>query len=163
MKHKTVSNIIPMFIILLFAIGIASLVVGIRPDHSPPDIPVKDTIKIDHWDLWTLALIEVESNGNDYAVGKTNDWGCLQITPVLVSEVNRIQSARKFTMNDTKDRVKSIEMYNIIQAYYNPKHDLHLALKIWNPRAPVSYHKKVEQEYIKLLNTKYGTTTTQIR
>ena len=147
--------------LVVSAIIVASAFIPERCDSPPPTIPISDTV--DHWAIWTDALIEVESGGNDYAVGRTNDWGCLQITPVLVSEVNRIQSARKFTMNDTKDRAKSIEMYNIIQAYYNPKHDLHLALKIWNPMAPVSYHKKVEQEYIKLLNTKYGTTNTQIR
>jgi hypothetical protein len=125
-----------------------------RLDHSPPTIPLSDTV--DHWAIWTEALIEVESGGDNYAVGRTNDWGCLQITPILVREVNRIQSERKFSMNDAKDRNKSIEMYNIIQAYYNPGHDRHLALKIWNPRAPVSYHKRVEEEYNKLIRITKG-------
>ena len=163
MKQEIVSNIILIFIILLFSAGMAMSVSGILEGHSPPpDIshttipPPEDTV--DYWHLWTLSIIEVESGGDDYAVGRTSDYGCLQITPILIKDVNRIQSVRKFTMNDARDRGKSIEIYNIIQAYYNPGHDRHLALKIWNPRAPVSYHKKVEQEYIKLLNTKYGTT-----
>jgi hypothetical protein len=55
-------------------------------------------------------------------------------------------------MNDALNRKRSIEMYNIIQGYYNPEKDLHLALKIWNPKAPLSYHKKVQAEYEKLKN-----------
>ena len=162
MKQEIVSNIILIFIILLFSAGIAMSVSGILEDHSPPpDIPhptIPPVDTVDYWHLWTLSIIEVESGGDDYAVGRTSDYGCLQITPILIKDVNRIQSARKFTMNDALDRGKSIEMYNIIQAYYNPGHDRHLALKIWNPKAPVSYHKKVEQEYVKLLNIKSGTT-----
>ena len=115
-----------------------------QPNISPPPI--------DHWMLWTMALIQVESGGNDKAIGKTNDFGCLQITPILVKEVNRLQSDRRYTMNDALNRKRSIEMYNIIQGYYNPEKDLHLALKIWNPKAPLSYHKKVQAEYEKLKN-----------
>ena len=140
--------------LVVSAIIVASSFIPERCDSPPPTIPAPDTV--DHWHLWTLALMEVESGGDNYAVGRTNDWGCLQITPILVREVNRIQSERKFSMNDAKDRNKSIEMYNIIQAYYNPGHDRHLALKIWNPRAPVSYHKRVEEEYNKLIRITKG-------
>lgn len=140
--------------LVVSAIIVASSFIPERCDSPPPTISIPDTV--DHWHLWTLALMEVESGGDNYAVGRTNDWGCLQITPILVREVNRIQSERKFSMNDAKDRNKSIEMYNIIQAYYNPGHDRHLALKIWNPRAPVSYHKRVEEEYNKLIRITKG-------
>lgn len=109
----------------------------------------------DHWELWTMALIQVESGGKDNALGTKNDTGCLQITPILVKEVNRLQSGRRYTMNDALNRKRSIEMYNIIQGYYNPEKDLHLALKIWNPKAPLSYHKKVQAEYEKLKSKSY--------
>ena len=140
--------------LVVSAIIVASAFIPERCDSPPPTISIPDTV--DYWAIWTEALIEVESGGDNYAVGRTNDWGCLQITPILVREVNRIQSDRKFSMNDAKDRNKSIEMYNIIQAYYNPGHDRHLALKIWNPRAPVSYHKRVEEEYNKLIRITKG-------
>ena len=140
--------------IVVSAIIVASAFIPERCDSPPPTMPLSDTV--DYWAIWTEALIEVESGGDNYAVGRTNDWGCLQITPILVREVNRIQSERKFSINDAKDRNKSIEMYNIIQAYYNPGHDRHLALKIWNPRAPVSYHKRVEEEYNKLIRITKG-------
>jgi hypothetical protein len=110
-----------------------------------------------HWELWTMALIQVESGGKDNALGTKSDTGCLQITPILVKEVNRLQSDRRYTMNDALNRKRSIEMYNIIQGYYNPEKDLHLALKIWNPKAPLSYHKKVQAEYEKLLDNPYTT------
>jgi hypothetical protein len=106
----------------------------------------------DHWELRTMALIQGEAGGKDNAWGTKNDTGWLQITPILVKEVNRLQSDRRYTMNDALNRKRSIEMYNIIQGYYNPEKDLHLALKIWNPKAPLSYHKKVQAEYEKLKN-----------
>lgn len=104
------------------------------------------------WDKWILAIIQVESGGNDNAIGLTNDNGCLQITPILVAEVNRLLGKESYTLGDAFSRSKSIEMFNIIQSYYNPQKDFHLALKIWNPKAPISYHTKVGQEYEKLMN-----------
>lgn len=132
-------------LLLLFAItGYAP-----PPNISPPPI--------DHWMLWTMALIQVESGGSDMVIGAKDDTGCLQITPILVKEVNRIHHGRRYTMKDALSRERSIEMFNIIQGYYNPEKDFHLALKIWNPRAPLSYHKKVQAEYEKLLDNPYTT------
>ena len=104
------------------------------------------------WNRWIMAIIQVESGGDDFAVGLTNDNGCLQITPILVAEVNRLVGGELYLVSDAFSRRKSIEMFNIIQSHYNPQRDRHLALKIWNPKAPVSYHTKVGQEYEKLMN-----------
>ena len=104
------------------------------------------------WNTWIKAIIQVESGGDDFAVGLTNDNGCLQITPILVAEVNRLVSGELYLVSDAFSRRKSIEMFNIIQSHYNPQRDRHLALKIWNPKAPISYHTKVEREYEKLMN-----------
>lgn len=138
--------------IVLLIIVVSALPVSLS--HTTPSatcdtpLPIEE---IDHWSIWTDALIQVESGGDDYAVGRTNDFGCLQITPILVKEVNRIQSERKFTIKDAMNRDAAIQMFNIIQEYYNPEKDRHLALKIWNPRAPISYHSRVEAEYARLV------------
>lgn len=141
MKKQTT---ITLFLLLFTITGYAP-----QPNISPPPI--------DHWMLWTMALIQVESGGSDTAIGAKDDTGCLQITPILVKEVNRIHHGRRYTMKDALSRERSIEMFNIIQGYYNPEKDFHLALKIWNPRAPLSYHKKVQAEYEKLLDNPYTT------
>lgn len=104
------------------------------------------------WELFTQALIWVESNGKWDAMGSKNDVGVLQITPILVEDCNRILKNEGFTLEDRLDSLKSVEMFNIIQDHYNPQHDYHLALKIWNGQAPLSYHRKVMDKFNEIKN-----------
>lgn len=83
-----------------------------------------------YWELFTQALIWVESKGDSKAVGSKDDVGVLQITPILVEDCNRILKCETFTLEDRLDSLKSVEMFNIIQDHYNPHHDYHWALKI---------------------------------
>lgn len=104
------------------------------------------------WELFTQALIWVESKGDSKAVGSKNDAGVLQITPILVEDCNRILKYEAFTLEDRLDSLRSVEMFNIIQDHYNPQHDYHLALKIWNGQAPLSYHRKVMDKFNEIKN-----------
>lgn len=99
------------------------------------------------WEMFTQALIWVESKGDSKAVGKNNDIGVLQFTPILIEDVNRILGREVYTLEDRLDSLKSVEMFNIIQDHYNPQHDYHWALKIWNCHAPQSYHRKVMDKF----------------
>lgn len=99
------------------------------------------------WEDFTRALIWVESRGDSKAVGSNNDIGVLQITPVLVEDCNRIVGYDKYDLDDRLDSLRSVEMFNVIQDHYNPQHDYHWALKIWNSRAPLSYHRKVMDKF----------------
>ena len=100
-----------------------------------------------NWDTFTKALIWVESKGDSKAIGSKNDVGVLQITPILVEDCNRIIKYEAFTLEDRLDSLKSVEMFNIIQDHYNPQHDYHWALKLWNSGAPLSYHRKVMDKF----------------
>lgn len=100
------------------------------------------------------AFIWVESRGNDSIIGTKNDVGCLQITPPYVKDANRILGKEKYNLNDRYDRNKSIEMFMVVQGKYNPEFDLHLACKVQNPLAPISYHKMVEDRYKEEINIK---------
>lgn len=104
------------------------------------------------WELFTQALIWVESKGDSKAIGSKDDVGVLQITPILVEDCNRILKNEGFTLEDRLDSLKSVEMFNIIQDHYNPQHDYHLALKIWNGQAPLSYHRKVMDKFNEIKN-----------
>lgn len=124
----------------------------IRPRcEEPAAIPVEDApapvVPADTWDTFIEALIYVESKGDRMAVGSRNDVGVLQITPIMLEDANRIVGEERYTLDDRKDRDKSIEIFNIIQNHYNPEHDMHYALKIWNSRAPISYHRAVMDKY----------------
>lgn len=104
------------------------------------------------WELFTQALIWVESKGDSKAVGSKDDMGVLQITPILLQDCNRILKYEAFTLEDRLDSLRSVEMFNIIQDHYNPQHDYHLALKIWNGKAPLSYHRKVMDRFNQIKN-----------
>lgn len=65
------------------------------------------------------AMIQVESRGNDSAYCAPEDAvGCLQIRPIMVSEVNRILKRQAYTLQDRWNRTKSIEMLKVFAKYY---------------------------------------------
>jgi hypothetical protein len=106
----------------------------------------------DDWEDFTKALIWVESKGDSRAVGSKDDVGVLQITPILLRDCNRILKMEVFKLEDRLDSLKSVEMFNIIQDHYNPQHDYHWALKLWNSGAPLSYHRKVMDKFNEIKN-----------
>lgn len=120
-------------------------------DYNPESAYYEDVRERD-WEIFTEALIWVESKGDENAVGSKDDVGVLQITPWLLEDVNRILGYNKYTLKDRRDRNRSIEMFNIIQDHYNPQHDYHWALKLWNSGAPLSYHRKVMDKFNEIKN-----------
>lgn len=63
-----------------------------------------------------LALIAIESGGNDMATGRAEEAGCLQIRPIVVQDLQRL--GHRYTMADRLDRHKSIQMCRIYIAHY---------------------------------------------
>lgn len=104
----------------------------------------------DDWDVMIDALIQVESEGNPFAIGKTNDVGILQITPIYVREVNRILQKDTYDLTHRTDIDKSIEMFEIYQAYHNPSQNIEKAIRLHNPGAGQSYLNKVMNEFNKI-------------
>lgn len=102
-----------------------------------------DKAKEDSWSDFISALVWVESHGDSNAIGGKDDTGVLQIRKPIVDDCNRILGCEMFSYEDRTDSLKSVLMFNIIQDHYNPTHDKHFALKLWNSKAPISYHRKV--------------------
>ena len=98
------------------------------------------------WELFVNALIFVESRGDVNAVGSKNDVGVLQITPVYVKEANRILGKNVYELEDRYSKEKSLEMFEIIQTYHNPKRDINKAIKLHNPRARKQYAYKIKEQ-----------------
>lgn len=124
----------------------------VRIEHDIDTIVVYKDGRDYDWEIFTQALIWVESRGDSKAVGSKDDVGVLQITPIIVEDVNRIMEFDAFNLEDRLDSLKSVEMFNIIQDHYNPQRDYHLALKIWNGKAPLSYHRKVMDRFNQIKN-----------
>ena len=88
-----------------------------------------------NWGRVIHAIAKVESNHNPKA--KNGIYaGYLQIAPIIVNDCNRILKIRKikksFTLNDRYDKNKSIEMFIIIQSFYNKKGNVERAIRLWN-------------------------------
>lgn len=117
-------------------------------------LQIKEIIKkLSDWDIFTEALIQVESEGRENAIGKKNDVGVLQLTPIYVNEVNRILKRKVYSLHNRNNKNKSIAMFNVIQNYYNPGRNIDKAIKLHNPRAPKSYKEKILKQ-IKIIKEK---------
>lgn len=128
------------------------LIIGMGCTHVLTPV-VEEVEPIDTWGIFVNALMEVESGTDSLAIGTKNDVGVLQLRPIMVAEANRIIGREEFTLEDRKSISRSVDIFNTIQNYYNPEHDMQLALKIHNPRAPLSYHFRVMNIYNDILKT----------
>ena len=112
--------------------------------------PIK--VKVIESDI-VLALIDVESAGNDSAYNSSEDAvGCLQIRPIMIREVNRVlkklDEDRRFEMKDRWDRSKSIEIFTIWRTYHHPDSDNQTISRNWNG-GPDGYKKESTVKYWK--------------
>lgn len=117
--------------------------------EKQPAVLIIEQDSISEWHLFTLALIGVESEFDSTAVNKrTGARGILQIMPIFVREVNRLQSEVVYTWDDAFSVEKSIEMLNIM----NPNEDVERAIVKHNGRSKW-YRKRVldkMEEYKKI-------------
>lgn len=70
------------------------------------------------WIKLILAIITVESGGDNYAVGDNgNAYGCLQIWPAYVQDANEY-AGTSFTHEDAFNQKKSVKMFEAYMARY---------------------------------------------
>ena len=100
---------------------------------------------LSEWETTQLALILTESQMDSLAVGKANDLGILQITPIFVDEVNRLVGKDMFTHQDALSPEKSLQMLAIYQEHKNPTHDTDKAIQLHNPKGGYAYARKVKK------------------
>ena len=137
-------------LILLVVMLVVTIIVkrDVRKSTPPPDSTIIESENIAdkeemRWQQLIQAIITVESEGNPLAVGKANDVGVLQITPIYVQDVNRIIDTPKYTLDMRTSVDYSLEMFEIYQGHYNPDKDILTAIKIHNPGAGKWYIDKV--------------------
>lgn len=92
------------------------------------------------------AIIQVESKGDEKAKSPNGQCcGILQITSILVKEVNNIVGYKRYSLDDRFSKEKSIEMFYILQNRHNPSHNIRKAISLWN--GGEWYYKKVMTYY----------------
>ena len=99
------------------------------------------------------ALIAIESNGDDSAIGDGGlAVGCLQIHPIMVEDVNRIlgltagHAHLKYTLDDRYDRSKSLNMCKTYLNHYCRDMDNESKARCW-VGGPDGYKKESTEAY----------------
>ena len=103
---------------------------------------IKDTLT--EWQVFIMALIEVECERNPNARSSKNAIGPFQITEIYVSEVNRLYNT-DYVFEDAWDLNKSIGMFELMNDHYNPNRDIDKAIQIHNPGAGSWYAKRIKE------------------
>ena len=129
----------------------------ITPIITLEPIPIKEIVVelpiMDESDL-VQALIQVESQGNDSAIGDVNldepSIGVLQIRPIMIREVNRIlklkRSEIRFKRKDRFSREKSIQMFLIWKEFHHKDSDFETIARNWNG-GPKGYKRNSTLHY----------------
>ncbi|MCR5071186.1 MAG: lytic transglycosylase domain-containing protein [Bacteroidales bacterium] len=130
------------FILIVFALGY-DLCMFIHREPIVVEIPVQVPVKVPvptpapadtltDWQQLQLAIAYTESRCNPAAVGKAQDSGILQLTPIYIAETNRV-AGTDYALADAFDISKAFEIFGTLQDHYNPTHDL---------EAGIYYHNK---------------------
>ena len=120
---------------------------------------VHDTVVVNvpqaltEWQMLQLAIAYTESKFDPNAVGKADDLGILQITPIYAREASRLSKDKDYPHNDAYDPEKSLEMFDIVQGHYNPDHDIYKAIKLHNKAPWYAVRVKENMELIKRMES----------
>lgn len=137
-RHNTLGVIIALAII---AGCIAGIIYASKhhEETSMPEAPKYSAVRLlrnqlTPWEKTIMAICWTESKCNPDAIGKAGDSGVMQLIPIYVQEVNRI-SGSDYSHSDAFSVRKSLEMYHLMQAKYNPDRDCDLAIYYHNKSA----------------------------
>ena len=147
MKIKIQNLLLCVGIMISTAINI-SLLSKVHKTNNYITDNIKDYIQktdtLSYWDIFTLALIKVESEYNNNTVSSVGAKGYFQMTPIYVKEVNRIHKTN-FTFDQVTDFAKAYEIFDLMQKAHNPDYNMDKALELHNGKH-VWYNKRVYQE-----------------
>lgn len=96
------------------------------------EMKFKDEQPLSDWDMFTLALMKVESNYEPTAVSSKGAKGYFQITPIYVEEVNRVHKTNYKYDEVVKSFEKSYKVFTLMQEAHNEEYDMDEALRLHN-------------------------------
>src|SRR5512133_3218755 len=96
------------------------------------------------------AIIAQESAGDAYAYNPKEDAaGILQIRPIMIKEANRIAGYEKDHHCDRWDRAKSIEIFWLVQDYWQTGTDAVQIALLWNTGSKEGWANKYCKSVLK--------------
>ena len=87
---------------------------------------------LSEWDMFTLALMKVESNYEPTAVSSVGAKGYFQMTPIYVAEVNRVHKTNYVYEEVVKSFDLSYEVFTLMQEAHNEEYNMDEALRLHN-------------------------------
>ena len=90
------------------------------------------TDSLSEWNMFTLALMKVESNYEPTAVSSVGAKGYFQITPIYVAEVNRVHKTNYKYDEVVKSFDLSYEVFTLMQEAHNEEYNMDEALRLHN-------------------------------
>ena len=87
---------------------------------------------LSNWDMFTLALMKVESNYEPSAVSSVGAKGYFQIMPIYVEEVNRVHKTQYIYEDVVGSFKQSYEVFTLMQEAHNKDFSMDKALKLHN-------------------------------
>ena len=100
---------------------------------------------LSEWDMFTLALMKVESNYDNAAVSSVGAKGYFQIMPIYVEEVNRVHKTNYVYEDVVRSFEKSYEVFTLMQEAHNKDFSMDKALRLHNGNHKW-YHRRVYNE-----------------
>lgn len=104
---------------------------------------VEDSLS--EWDMFTLALMKVESNYEPSSTSSVGAKGYFQIMPIYVEEVNRVHKTNYIYEDVVNSFEISYEVFTLMQKAHNKDFSMDKALILHNGTHEW-YHRRVYQE-----------------
>jgi hypothetical protein len=147
MKHVKTYLLYAVFFISMMTNFILAIKVNNHPKGDNTFLAeeteiVQDTLS--EWNIFTLALMKVESEYDNNAVSSVGAKGYFQMTPIYVKEVNRVHKTH-FTFDQVKDFEKAYEIFDLMQKAHNPDYNMDKALELHNGKH-AWYNRRVYKE-----------------
>ena len=165
-KREKAKEIEPNAIIINVKVStVIANVTSIDSINAKPKVNIKCPRSLyKHYLPLINAIVHVESRGDTTLIGKDGDVGMMQQLEISVKEANRLNkfNDKNYALKDRFDPKSQIEMFLIIQDYYNKSGDYETAARLWNGHdlkkqkpATLAYWKKVQSAMIKGYNYEY--------
>ena len=147
MKHVKTYLLYAVFFISMMTNFILAIKVNNHPKGDNTFLAeeteiIQDTLS--EWNIFTLALMKVESEYNNNAVSSVGAKGYFQMTPIYVKEVNRVHKTH-FTFDQVTDFDKAYEIFDLMQKAHNPNYNMDKALELHNGKH-AWYNRRVYKE-----------------
>lgn len=141
---------------IFFAAFAAFLTIGCNNSPQDTEKTIADTLpckiqakeRIDTIFAMADAFAMQESRMTEDAVSECGTHvGCLQISPIMVREANRILGEELYSYDDRLDAGCSYGIFKVVMEHHNPELDIDKACKIWNKRHKKTYSDNIKTYY----------------